>query len=155
MRGTFTTELLNPLNDSDHYSHILQFHHYHCSRCTNRVLKDIETTVAYDDAQFISHNTLLHHSNNSYCNNDSLIFRITYEDMETPYQVAPVTFKLTKFSYWCKIYWYSNSFFAFKEGYQFCLKVNAAGGAGTHVSVYPYLLKGPYDDKLERDEHLL
>ena len=72
--------------------------------------------------------------------------------METPYQVAPVTFKLTKFSYWLKrkIYWYSNSFFAFKEGYQFCLKVNAAGGAGTHVSVYLYLLKGPYDDKLEQ-----
>ena len=87
--------------------------------------------------KFISCATLLHHSNNSYHKSDCLIFRITYEDMEAPYQVAPVTFKVTKFSYWLKheLYWHSSSFFAFTEGYQFYLKVNAAGGAGTYVSV--------------------
>ena len=28
LRGTFTIELLNQLNDSDHYSHIVLFHDY-------------------------------------------------------------------------------------------------------------------------------
>ena len=37
LRGTFTIELLNQLNDSDHYSRMIQFHHHCCSECTNRV----------------------------------------------------------------------------------------------------------------------
>ena len=37
-----------------------------------------------------------------------------------------------------------------------CLKVYANGvgsGEGTHVSLYLYLMKGPYDDKLEQSGH--
>ena len=154
LRGRFTIELLNQLNDSDHYSRILQFHHYRCSKCTNRVLKRVEAKSGMGYQQFISHNTLLHHRNNSYHRNDCLIFRITYEDMETPYQVAPVIFKVTKFSHWLKskANWYSSSFFAFEKGYLFYLKINPTGEAGTHVSVYLYLTKGPHDDKLEQSQ---
>jgi len=68
-------------------------------------------------------------------------------------QVAPVTFKITKFSQWLKskITWYSSPFYAFNEGYQMCLRVCATNyHKDTHVSVYLYLLKGPHDDKLER-----
>ena len=148
LRGTFTIELLNQLNDSDHYSRILQFHHYRCSECTKRVLRNatVETNDGWGYPQFISHDILLHHSNNSYHKSDSLIIRITYEYTEAPYQVVPVTFKVTKFSQWLKSKadWYSSSFFAFKEGYRFYLKVNAAGDKDARVSVYLYLLKGPY-----------
>ena len=74
--------------------------------------------------------------------------------MEAPYQIAPVTFKVNKFFHWLKskVNWYSSSFFAFAERYQFYLKINAAGGTGTHVSVYLYLLKGPYNDKLQQSQ---
>ena len=152
LRGTFTIELLNQLNDSDHYIRILQLHHNKCSNCTNRVLESTEATAGWGETQFISHDNLLHHGNNSYHKGDCLIFRITYEDMEAPYQVAPVTFKITKFSHWLKSTdnWQSSPFFAFKEGFQFYLKVNATGHEGTHVSLYLYLMTGPYDDELEQ-----
>ena len=150
LRGTFIIELLNQLNDSNHYSGLVQFHHYRCSKCTNRPLKGIRAN-GWGYARFMFHDTLLHHSNNSYYKNDCLIFRITYEDMEAPVQVAPVTFKATKFSYWLKsqVGWYSNSFIAFEEGYQFYLKVDGRN-THDHVSVYLYLMKGPYDDKLKQ-----
>ena len=152
LRGTFTIELLNQLNDSDHYIRILQFHHNKCSNCTNRVLESAEAIAGWGESQYMSHDTLLHHSSNSYYKSDSLIFRITYEDIEAPYQVAPVTFKITKFSHWLKSTdnWQSSPFFAFKEGFQFYLKVNATGYEGTHVSLYLYLMRGPYDDELEQ-----
>ena len=83
--------------------------------------------------------------------------------------VAPVRFKLTKFSQWItnKIEWCSVPFFAFKGGYQMYLKAYAAGygisyDAGylygkcdesTRVSVSLFLTKGPYDDELEQSGH--
>ena len=157
LRGTFTIELLNQLNDSDHYNRIVQFHPYLCHKCTNRVLYGKATGWGYH--QFISHDTLLHHSNNIYHKNDFLIFRISrishHEDMKTPYEVAPVVVRVTKLSCWLKSQadWYSSLFFAFKKGYQMCLRVSAAGdgeGKGTHVSVYLQLIRGPHDYTLEQ-----
>ena len=160
LRGTFTIELLNQLNDSDHHICVVQFYHHLCKVCTNRVTGTIRTQahVRQGCPQFISHDTLLHHSNNSYHKNDLLIFRISYEHTEARYQIAPFTVKVTKFSYWLKSIskWYSSPFFAFEEGYQMYLRVDAAGygiGEGTHVSVYLYLMKGPHDDKLEQSGH--
>ena len=155
MRGRFTIELLNQLNDSDHYSRMMQFHHHLCGECTDRVLGGDEANMGWGRRQFISHDTLLHHSNNSYHKSDYLMFRISYEDMEAPYQVAPVSFKITKFSHWYNT-WCSSPFFAFDRGYQMILDVNAAEfteGKGTHVSVYLYLMKGPHDDELEQSGH--
>ena len=70
-------------------------------------------------------------------------------------KVAPVIIKMSSFTR--KLIgtdqWYSSSFFAFNEGYQVCLRVDAAGhdeGEGTHVSVSLFLMKGPHDDKLEQ-----
>ena len=160
LRGTFTIELLNQFNDSDHHIGMIQFHHYHFNEYTERVTGTIRThaNVGQGNPQFISHDTLLHHSNNSYHKNDFLIFRISYEHMEAPHQIAPITVKVTKFSYWLKSIseWYSSPFFAFEGGYQMYLKVDAAGsgiGEGTHVSVYLYLMKGPHDDELEQSGH--
>jgi len=154
LRGTFTIEILNQLNNSDHFSSFIQFHHHICSKCTNRVLEGVAAKSTYGIAQFISHDTVLHHNNNAYSKNDTVIFRVTYEDTEPPYQVAPVTFKVTKFTQWLKNKrsWYSSPFFAFEGGYQMCLKVDVGGygdGEGTHVSATLHLMKGPHDDKLE------
>ena len=152
LRGTFTIELLNQLNDDNHYSCMVQFHHHWCSLCTNRVLEEVIAYIGRGKSHFIPFDILLHHG---YYSNDSLIFRISYEHMEPPNQVAPVTFKLSKLSQWLKAKeeWDSSPFIAFKGGYQMYLKVYAFGngiGEGTHVSVYLYLMKGPHDDKLEQ-----
>ena len=47
--------------------------------------------------------------------------------------------------------WYSPPFFSHIGGYKMCLRVDANGlmsGAGTHVSVFVYLMRGEYDDNL-------
>ena len=153
LRGMFTLELLNQLNDS---THMVQFHHHQCIECTNRVLAGGMANTGHGIPQFISHDTLHHHSNNGYHKSDFLVFRISYEDIDPPYQVAPATFKVTHFSHWLKSkeVWYSGPFFAFDEGYQMHLKVYPADECeGTHVSVSLHLMKGPHDDKLEQSGH--
>ena len=117
LRGTFTIELLNQLNDRDHHSVIVQFYHHRCSRCTNRVLGGVIANIGRGQPQFISHDSLFDLANSGYYHDDSLIFRISYEDTELPDQVAPVTFKLNKFSQWVnsKQVWLSNAFLLLKE----------------------------------------
>ena len=47
--------------------------------------------------------------------------------------------------------WCSPPFYTSPEGYKICLGVDANGydkGAGTHVSLYAYLMKGRNDDNL-------
>ena len=47
--------------------------------------------------------------------------------------------------------WYSPPFYTGKKGYKMCLRVDTNGckdGAGTHVSVYVYLMRGEHDDQL-------
>ena len=67
--------------------------------------------------------------------------------------VPPPTFIMTNFSHhkdsgeeWLSPPWYSHI-----GGYKMCLRVDANGwaqGAGTHVSVFNYLMRGEYDDDL-------
>ena len=137
--------------------YLLQFDHYMCSECTNRVLNGVIANRGFGHQQFMSLD-ILQHSNSAYRNNGSLAFRISYEDIEPPYQVAPVTFKLTNFSQWLsnKEVWYSSPFFAFDGGYQMILRVDAVGygeDEDPHVSAYLYLMKGPHDDELEQSGH--
>ena len=73
-------------------------------------------------------------------------------------QVVPVIFKMSNFTKKMKNKeeWKSSSFYALHGGYQLYLKVNAAGhgdGEGSHVSVYLYHMKGPYDDELMQSGH--
>jgi len=70
-------------------------------------------------------------------------------------QIAPIVLTMYNFTEKLKhkVIWRSGSFFAFDEGYQICLVVYANGnieGEGSHVSVYFYLMKGPYDNKLQK-----
>ena len=48
--------------------------------------------------------------------------------------------------------WYSPPFYTHPYGYRMCINVYANGngdGKGTHISVFAYLMKGPFDDYLE------
>ena len=84
-------------------------------------------------------------------------FDILNELSKTALLVRPV-FKLSDYNKMIqgKENWTSSPFLAFDEGYQMCLKVYPAGigdGAGSHVSVELYLMKGPHDDKLQQSDY--
>ena len=66
---------------------------------------------------------------------------------------GPCTFKMPEFSRHksSKQEWYSPPFYSHPRGYKMCIRVDADGvgdGAGTHVSIYAYVMKGRNDDNL-------
>ena len=68
-------------------------------------------------------------------------------------QVCPATIKLTEYSINKRdgVQWNSDPFYTHYKGYKMCLRVHADGkgdGAGTHLSVFLHLMKGPHDDEL-------
>ena len=157
LRGTFTIELLNRLNDSDHFIFTISVYHYLCNQCTTRVIDSDIAPKGWGNKHFISRKTLLCHNENYFFNIDDLHFRISYEDTSssTPHdQVAPVQFNM------CNVTgkmmrnedWPTVPFLAFNGGYRMFLILFMAGyntGEDTHVSAYVCLMKGPHDDKLE------
>ncbi|XP_065900851.1 TNF receptor-associated factor 4-like [Dysidea avara] len=77
-----------------------------------------------------------------------LIFMITSNSLQ-----MPVTIKMSEYINLkkAKTTWYSNPFRTCDKGYKMCLYVTPAGsgdGKDTHLSMYLYLMKGPYDDEL-------
>ena len=161
LRGTFTIELLNQLNDSDHYGHKIVLYDYLRSRCSEREVEDYMNSIGHGYCQFVSHNIIFYKKASEYLKNDTISFRIKYEDISYPIpnnQVAPVTFVMRNFTEKMKNknHWYSSPFLAFTEGYQMCLRVVTVGyysNEDTDVSVLLYLMKGPHDDKLEQSGH--
>ena len=163
LRGTFTIELLNQLNDKRHVSYTKTLYSDLCNECTARVRNSTVAPWGWGCPQFISHAAILYHNRDIYMQNDTLHFRISFSDtnIHLSYnQVAPVILAMPNIFERIKgkeqSLWYSGPFFAFKEGYQMSLLVYAAGvgdGEGTHVSVGMRLMKGPYDDKLEQSGH--
>ena len=67
-------------------------------------------------------------------------------------QVSPVTVKLVGYAQKRrdKIDWYSEYFLTHHKGYKICVNIYAAGylACDTHLSVYLYVTKGPYDVQL-------
>ena len=74
LSGTFTIEVLNQLNNNDHYSRHMIFRP---PAVINRVVDGIDGGSGYH--QFISHDILLH---NKYLKNDALYFRISYQKVD-------------------------------------------------------------------------
>ena len=71
----------------------------------------------------------------------------------TAAQAGPCVFKMPRFSQHksSEQEWDSPPFYTHPGGYKMCIRVDADGdndGAGTHVSVYAYLMKGKNDDNL-------
>ena len=161
LRGTFTIELLNQLNDNDHYDHKIELYDYLRNQCSEREVEDYMNSIGHGYHQFVSHNIIFYKKASEYLKNDTISFRIKYEDISYPIpnnQVAPVTFVMPNFTEKMKSknHWYSSPFLAFTEGYQMCLRVVPVGfysNEVTDVSVLLYLMKGPHDDKLEQSGH--
>jgi len=67
-------------------------------------------------------------------------------------QVVPVIVKMSEYikKKSGKIKWYSEAFFTHHQGYKMYLEINAngLGDKKDYMSVYLYLIKGPYDDQL-------
>jgi len=67
--------------------------------------------------------------------------------------ICPVIWKFSEFNEMVKneATMVTKSFYSHDKGYNMCLHIDAAGngdGKGTHLSVFLYLMKGCYDDKL-------
>ncbi len=68
--------------------------------------------------------------------------------------ILPVNISMNDFSRYRESNrdWYSDSFYTHLHGYRMRLRVDANGAgkhAGTHVSVYVYVMRGDFDDKLQ------
>ncbi|XP_065903100.1 TNF receptor-associated factor 4-like [Dysidea avara] len=68
-------------------------------------------------------------------------------------QICTVTVKMSKFADHKErdLGWFSEPFYSHNRGYKMNLQIYAGGhsdGKGTHLSVFLYLMKGPYDDEL-------
>ena len=161
LKGTFTIELLNQLNNSYHYGHEIVMYDYLRSKCSEREVEDYMNSVGHGYHQFVSHNIIFYNRASECLKKDTLSFRIKYEDVRSPIpnnQVAPVTLVMPNFTEKMKNkdHWYSSPFLAFTGGYQMCLRVVTVGyysDEDTDVSVLLYLMKGPHDDKLEQSGH--
>ena len=73
LSGIFTIELLNQLNDSDHYSSTVKFN---ATKSVNEEYVDDSVMIGAIDT-YISHTTLFQH-NNGYLKDDMLTFRVSY-----------------------------------------------------------------------------
>ena len=157
LKGTFKIELLDQLND-DHYTQYISFDGVSCNY-TNRVMEQGRAPNGYGNFHFISHKTIL---DSNYLKNNSLYFMIFYQPNSTlkqtkntpNYYLAPVTFEMNNFTEKMEneTMWWSDPFFAFWRGYKMCLMVDFSQ-YGNAMSVYLYLMKGPYDDELEQSGH--
>ena len=65
--------------------------------------------------------------------------------LSSGYQVVPVMSEYTKKER-DEVNWYSDSFYTHHKGYKMHLYLYAA--SGTHLLVYLFFMKGPYEDQL-------
>ena len=78
---------------------------------------------------------------------------LTHDNQTLPVIIALQNFTNKKKS---KEEWYSNPFFTFTGGHRMCTSIYANGmnnGKNTHLSVLMHLMKGPYDDNLQKSGH--
>ena len=151
LTGTFTLEVLNNFTEgNNHFSRQMIFSAYTCSECSKRVIDDYENKE-WSYPQFISHHII----EKSSCSKN-LYINVSYTDTNPVIpcnQIAPVTLRMPSKKMKNNEKWYSSPFYAFKGGYQVCLKVYTAGfgsGKGSHLSVYIHLMKGPHDVELQQ-----
>ncbi len=165
--GDITFQLLNQLEDKNHYSKILNITSYYNMT--------IFSNSCWGLAQFYSIHSLLHDSTSTtqYLKNDTLYFRVSAQasghrpwlecttDMENEMgkiiikvveknHMHVMTFKLPGYKDNNEVFT-SPSFYTSPNGYHVKIKVNANGygdSKGSHVSVFAYIIKGKYDDKL-------
>ena len=165
LSGNFTIELLNQLNDSNHYSHAIVLNKFTCKDCVYRVTQGEMARSGYG-VKFLPYER--------YLKDDTLYFRISYKmdllrmqnmDMNLwpillkyyskkslhGTEIAPVIFKMSNFTYTMNKNekWSSSPFYTFIEGYKMFLTVKRKIiKNGDTLSASLYLMKGPHDDRL-------
>ncbi|XP_065914424.1 TNF receptor-associated factor 4-like [Dysidea avara] len=127
---------------------------------TKRKLAKTESELTSTETRLTSLEVMVHRLINSTGSSNRLIDSSQWSNHLTTMakrvavtQICPVTVKMSKFSEnkEREVAWYSDPFFSQSKGYKMCLRVDAAGVGdekGTHLSVFLYLMKGPYDDEL-------
>ena len=166
--GDVTVQLMNRLEDEEHYSHTFSLSEANSSY-TSRVTTGERATGGCSRHKFLPHSKLGHDpaKNCQFLKDDCLRFRVirvTNLDwtslerqclaIESHVCVPPFEFTMRDFEQQKtnNDSWYSPSFYTNARGYRMCLRVDANGngsGKGTHTSVYVHLIRGQWDNYLK------
>ena len=79
--------------------------------------------------------------------------KLQFENVHNHIGLVPFSTTMTNFQQkkLLNVSWYSPSFYTHPCGYKMCLRVDANGshyGMNSHISVFVYMMKGDYDDRL-------
>ena len=165
--GDIRVELLNWRADKNHHSCTLHFNRYidDDGTSTSRVINQ-ETAASLGKHQFISHTDLAPTTNTEYlCDNylklsvSAMVYSTPLLHLTPAWQDSLSTtqsgaqFTITEYS---KRKQFDNKYcsppFTSPQGYRLCLKVYTSGygsDEGSHLSIYAYIMKGQYDDRLQ------
>ena len=179
-RGEVEIEILNQLENRNHYGETIAFTQSAASSCNSRVAGAERSEKGLGSPFFIPHDQLgvSRELNRQYLKNDCIHFKVkrvavfesnqpwlgdtlqgiqaserdlkesVLETHTPPIVLCMTHFHQVKAKSKC---WLSTPFYTHFGGYKMCLSVYPNGvreGAGTHVSVYAYLMKGKNDANL-------
>ena len=167
-QGNFIIQLINRLEDQQHYTATLDFSDAD-NDYSNRVTTGGERSPNGSGIiKFLPHSELDNPANNcQFLQDDCLHFRVTRVTnpiwsslekqclaMESRICVPPFEFTMRDFELQKagNDIWFSPSFYTNERGYRMCLEVYPNGwdaGKGTHVSVYIHLKRGEWDNYLQ------
>ena len=162
-QASIVVELVNWREDANHHSHTISYYERTSIECKSQVTEG-EQSLGLGTSTFISYSSLDYNcsKNTEYLQDDCLRLRIKEISVYSTslctkkplwLEEAAKSFTVTCFSDRFRlqdIYW-SPPFYTSARGYKMCLNMCPAGngtGKGTHVSLFCYLMKGDYDDKL-------
>ena len=174
-REAITIQLLNQLQDRSHHTHTIKFSECTNLRSISRVkFYEGEQSDGWGKHTFICTDHLHVDASGKcqYLKDNQLKFRIyrtevyeitsqenvmRFENLITPqvYRLeTPVEFTLSDYEQRKSDNgtWYSPAFYTHSKGYRICLKVYPNGNindGGMHVSVYTYIMRGPFDTQLK------
>ena len=163
-QASIVVELVNWREDANHHSHTISFNEHTPIKCKSQVTEGEWAPSVCGTDTFISYSSLDYNSNTKteYLQDDCLRIRIAEiviystpvgEKKPLWLEEAAHSFNITNFTIRIRLqeeYW-SPPFYTSVRGYRMCLNVYPAGngtGKGTHVSMFGYLMKGDYDNKL-------
>ena len=176
--GAITIQLLNQLQDTNHHTEILSFTYSDDFVGLQRVTSGETGERACGGVHaFLSHTQLVLNTdrNCQFLKDNQLKFKVSkttnlgptaiihrrclalesfVRAIESQVCVVPIEFTLSDFE-WQKKWngrWYSPAFYTHPQGYRMCLLVypnGRADGLGTHVSLFTYILQGPFDADLK------
>ena len=169
-QGDVLVQLVNRLEDREHYTHSFYFSDTYVPEAINRVTTGGRATSGCGESEFLPHTELAlkHAVNRQYLKDDCLQFRVSrVTNISWPAQlekqclaiescvcVPPFSFTMREFRQHKRDgdEWVSPSFYTHSRGYRMYISVNANGYASkknTHVSLFVHLIRGEFDTYLQ------